>query len=152
MNKIIKIAIEEALSSESNFMVGAVVHNKSKIYSSGFNCAYKTHPEAQVFEKYNRGHHAEMSALIKVRHYDLKNLELTVIRISKKDGSLQMAKPCEQCMELISNFDIRKIHYSDGTGKIITLYRPNHRIVDEEIESFAKSIWIQRFSSNKGNK
>jgi len=137
MNQILIAAIAEAIKSDDNYLVGAVVHNKSKILSSGHNDSGKTHPEAQ-HGIFNRGHHAELSARKKIRHYGLRNLEITVIIILRCDGSFTMAMPCVNCMRIIEEFGIKKIHYSTWNGTIATIERKNERKINSLIVEIAR--------------
>ncbi len=137
MNQILIAAINEAIRSNDTYLVGAVIHNKSKILSVGHNDGEKTHPESQI-ERFNTGHHAELSALTGIKHYDLKNLEITVVRILRKDGSFGLAKPCENCMRIIEEYGIKKIHYSTGEGTVATIERKNERKISDKIIKAAK--------------
>ena len=136
MNQILIAAINEAIRSNDTCLVGAVVHRKSTILSVGHNDCEKTHPESQI-QKFNTGHHAELSALTGIKHYDLKNLEITVVRILRKDGSFAIAKPCENCMRIIEEYGVKKIHYSTGKGTIATIERKSERRISEKVVKMA---------------
>lgn len=119
---IIRLARKIAMKSKHNMPMAAVIHKNSKVYSFGFNDGLKTHPLYQETGKvYNLGHHAELSALIGVRHSTVKNLEITVVRISRKTGLLTSSKPCNHCMMILKEFGIKKIHYSESDGTFKTI-------------------------------
>jgi len=139
MTGVLRTAIQEALRSASAYMVGAVVHSKSKILSSGHNQSSKTHPKAM-----NDGHgvcvHAEHAALMGIQHYSQSNLEVTVVRIRRKDGEIAMSKPCASCMRLMESAGVKKIHYTDDDGNLVTISRSGKRISEIAIQ-FAKNEW-----------
>jgi deoxycytidylate deaminase len=139
MNSILKRAVKEACKSSSTFLVGAVVHCKGRILSSGHNKANKTHPSAETNGR-NVRIHAEHSALIGVQHYERGNLEVTVVRIRRMDGSFAISKPCSNCMRLMEEAGIKKIHYTDNDGNLITIDR-NTSIISDSMIEFAKNEW-----------
>lgn len=119
-----KAAILAKNNMLEHFPMAAVIHKKNKIYSFGINSSIKTHPWSETIDgckSYNTMYHAEINALIGIRHRDLKGLEITIIRISKENGSMKLAKPCKNCMKKIIDFGIRTIHYSNEFGNITTV-------------------------------
>jgi len=131
---ILRKAIEAALDSESDCLVGAVVHSKGKILAVGTNDMFKTHPH------YPRNIHAEYAALLKIQYRALSNLEITVVRVKRSDGTLAMARPCDQCMKMLEEHGIKKIHYSTGEQTIQTEQRTSIA-VPEELENHSKKEW-----------
>ncbi len=118
--RIIERAKREALKSKTTYQVGAVIHRGRKIIAVGYNIADKTHPDAEMLG-HNIGHHAEFSALQKIKHGDLKNLEMTIVRIAREDGSFRMTRPCNNCMKIIlKSQKITKIHWSNEWGNFTT--------------------------------
>lgn len=111
MHKFLKQAVEEAQKSEHKQKIGAIIFDKSKIISKGYN-----HPQRSIrhlkkkFQKWSGTVHAEVDAIIKAKT-DLKNLSLLVVRINK-NNQLRMAKPCQHCMMYIEYVGIKKIYYS----------------------------------------
>lgn len=57
--------------------------------------------------------HAEAKVL---RKSDI-GCELYVVRVSKKDGSWCMAKPCKNCQVLIRNRGVKKVYYTTGPNE-----------------------------------
>lgn len=88
--------------------LGAVISKGNKILSIGCNSYTKTHTlQGKGLKPYL---HAEISALIRRRHYDdLSSCSITVYRESK--NLPVMAKPCKQCMLLLREFGIKKVYY-----------------------------------------
>lgn len=106
--KVIRLAIKAAEKSPSRFRVGAVIFRGSKILGVGFNDMDKTHPKAMTEE---RKRHAEFSAAMNAKRYDLKGARMYVVRL-KKDGTMGNAKPCEHCAEQIMLAGIKSVGFS----------------------------------------
>jgi deoxycytidylate deaminase len=119
-NNIIIIAKNLLQDSTENYPMCAIIHKKNTILATGLNQSNKTHPLSQR-TTYNAGIHAELAAILKVRYRDLTNCEITVVRVSKEDGSLRMAKPCRHCQILIKAFGIQKVNYSNEFGNITSI-------------------------------
>lgn len=110
------------LSDFPRVKIGAIVVNKHRVISSGYNSFARRH-KLQV--KYNRERfdgpsagcvHAEMAALIPlINKEDLSRASLYVYR-ELQNGSFGMCRPCKACMALIKNLGIRKIYYTTYDG------------------------------------
>lgn len=105
---------------EENFKHCAIIHRKSIILAIGVNKKSLTHPLSQM-QTFNIGRHAELDAIIKVRHRDLTKCEITVVRVDNIHHKPVMSKPCDNCMELLAGFGIKVVHYSDEQGKCKTI-------------------------------
>lgn len=93
--------------SNSKFRLIAIISEKKKILSIGTNIR-KTHP---ISHKTRYGElHAEMSAIVAAKGFDLSRSTLYVARW-KHEGP-GMAKPCKYCMEVIKNSGIKKVVYT----------------------------------------
>lgn len=98
------------LSNHRNFKIGSVIVRGGKVISVGTN-KIKTHPKStHPFKSL----HAEMAAILLAKQ-DLRNCELYVFR-QKKDGQNAIAKPCQYCMELITESSIKEVHYTVDNG------------------------------------
>jgi deoxycytidylate deaminase len=111
IHKFIKQAIEEANKSEHQHKVGAIIFDKSRIISKGFN-----HPQRHVrhlkrkFQRWPGTVHAEVDAIIKAKT-NLRNLSMLIVRINKKN-QLRLSKPCKWCQMYLEYVGIKKIYYS----------------------------------------
>ena len=110
------------LSDFPRVKIGAVVVNKHRIISSGYNSKHKTHRlqaeyNKERFDGYSSGMiHAEMSALLPlINRVDLSKATLYVYR-EQKNGELGMCRPCKACMAIIKELGIKKIHYTTPDG------------------------------------
>jgi len=73
--------------------------------------------------------HAEMDVLHKVLKcytqqpfkdvIDLKSYSIVVVRFGK-DGNLKNSRPCNQCLEIMVKYRIKKICYSTDNGDIVS--------------------------------
>ena len=88
--------------------LGAVISRGNKVLSIGCNSYCKTHTLQNGIKPYL---HAEISALIKRRHYDdIDSCAITIYR--EVHGQPALARPCKQCMALLQQFGIKRIYYS----------------------------------------
>jgi tRNA(Arg) A34 adenosine deaminase TadA len=119
MNSYVKLAIQQAESSVLQYRMGAVLVKGKTVIGAG--CNRNDHPKLRRWRSRHlfphTGLHAEMAALWGCDWKALPGTRLYVVRV-KRDGSLAMAKPCKVCEELIGWAGIRKVYYSNLTGKI----------------------------------
>ena len=103
--------------------LGAVVVNKHRVISTGYNSHTKCHSLQAKLDKERFGQdtpgrvHAETSALLPFIQggIDLSGASIYVHR-SHKDGSCGMARPCASCIKLIKQCGIKKIYYTTDDG------------------------------------
>lgn len=112
------------LSDFPGVRIGAVVVNKHKIISSGYNSKSRCHRlQAELNQKRfntpSRGEiHAELDALLPlINKVDLTNAQLYVYR-EYKDGALAPCRPCKSCMSVIRHCGIKKIFYTTKDGYV----------------------------------
>lgn len=71
----------------------------------------KTHP-IQGCDNLKPYLHAEISALVKRRHFEnITTCQMTVYR-EDRFGMPALARPCAQCQTILKAFGIKKIYYS----------------------------------------
>jgi len=93
-------------------------HAKKSRNMHFWHVAILTRGGAIVSIGYNRGYeHAEEMALRKLWPDHRSGLTLWSYRITKA-GKLAMAEPCEFCQELLRSNGIKRVRYSDRTGKM----------------------------------
>jgi len=106
-----------ALNNGRNYHLAAILRRNKSVIRVGEN-TNKTHP------KYKRAYgdggiascmHAEMNVLRFAKPGDT----IEVMRFSKDGSSLTMAKPCPLCMAHMRSAGIKKVRYTDWTGKWI---------------------------------
>lgn len=105
------------ISDHDGYKLGAVIYRKKKPIGLGYNHNVKTHP---LMKRYHVRHsfriHAELNAILSVRHkHDLTDCTLVVYRETKK-GDLALSKPCEECTKIIKSFGIKEIRYTTAEG------------------------------------
>ena len=111
MHKFLKHAVEEANKSEFRQKVGAVIFDKNRIVSRGYNdpCRSVRHINKK-FQRWPGTVHAEVAAILKAKT-DLKGLSILVVRVNSKN-QLRLSKPCEWCLMYLEYVGIKKIYYS----------------------------------------
>jgi deoxycytidylate deaminase len=114
INRLLKIAVNEAKKSTYRYRVGSVIFNKKSVLSKGHNypnrSASNLHPK---FKQWPNSIHAEADAILKAKK-KLKFSTILVARINKKD-QLVLSKPCKNCMEYIIFTGIKKIIYTTNS-------------------------------------
>lgn len=114
MDRLIEIAVKNAEKSIYKQRIGCVLVKGNKIISQGHNqLRYSSKNTDNV--KWLESLHAERHCLNKVGREKAKGTTLIVVRILK-DGSFALAKPCSQCMWLISELKVKKVVYSTKEG------------------------------------
>ncbi len=108
MKAPIRIAILEALKSNSRVKMACVLAKGNRIISTGNNNMLKSHP----WGKGHRKTHAEMAACRGLRPYDLKGCTAYICRVSF-NGELSLAKPCAICLAILHSMGIKKIFYTN---------------------------------------
>lgn len=116
-HKIIELAIREALKSDYQHRIGAVIFHQKTIISTGYNkpfsFARNLHPK---YCHYPTSIHAEVRAILSAKT-DLKGCEICVIRINRAIEK-RLSLPCPHCMSYLQDVGIKRIWYSDNDGKI----------------------------------
>jgi deoxycytidylate deaminase len=120
--KLINTARKYINTDSKNQHVSLIVY-KNKVLSVGRNSYKKTDRFAQIHKFQNFFYiHSELNAIKKVyRYVDLSKVTLINMRFSKDSEQLLMARPCNDCMNLISAFNIKRVIYSDRSGKLVKL-------------------------------
>lgn len=111
---------------------------KLKNLSFNSNCYYK-HASAIIkgdkvlsfgynSNKISFSRHAEVDACINYMYYtnekSLKGLDLIVIRNNNKN-EIRNSKPCKYCLDFMVKKQVRKIHYSNEDGYLVSEYIDN---------------------------
>lgn len=108
-----------AINNGRVYHIAAILRRKGDVIKIGENTD-KTHPRFK--RQYSDGTwgshmHAEMNVLRFARPGD----EIEVMRFSKCSHELTMAKPCELCMQAMKDAGIKRVKYTDWSGKWVTL-------------------------------
>ncbi len=113
---IFKPAIEASrYSDHPNHKMGAAIYYKNKFLSAGHNLVAKTHP-IMVQLNSKKTTHAELAAILKIRHkQDLNGTTIAVYRANKQ-GELALARPCPVCRELLRLHGVKWIVYTTPHG------------------------------------
>ena len=111
---IMQLAIGEAKKSQHNYQLGALVLEKGKVISKGFN----RHSIISNVSHIRQGVctiHAEQIALR--RTGNRRGDTLLVVRLIS--SGFAMAKPCKRCLKHAKRSGISHIYYSNQEGQIV---------------------------------
>lgn len=104
-----------AINNGRTYHLAAILRRNGKVIKIGEN-TNKTHPrfKRQYADGTWASHmHAEMNVLRFAKPGD----ELEVMRFSKCNHEITMAKPCSLCIQAIKDAGIRKVRYTDWQGQ-----------------------------------
>jgi len=117
--RIIDLAARIASNSSDEFPTGAILVRGRNIVSTGWNQGSKTHP--RQFKMYphrpGTGLHAEIHALQGLRPYDVAGGDLYICRV-KATGAYGLSKPCDKCLEILKDYSIRRVFFSNNSDGI----------------------------------
>lgn len=112
----IDYAIRSAHESDCpTYRIGAALMRKNRLVARGRNFYKKSHPQSKTI--YN-GIHAEFHCLNGVGPGTCRNATLFVARVTNA-GTLSMARPCDDCLELLRERNIRVFYYTNYDGEIV---------------------------------
>lgn len=99
-----------AMCSDINYKHAAALIKTSEqtIFGVGYN----------RFTAKMRTVHAELNALFNNKLKSVKGMDIIVIRTSK--NKLANSRPCNNCIEKMIKMGIRKVYYSNESGKIVS--------------------------------
>lgn len=114
----LKILTRMASNSVIYYKHAAALISGDTIYSSGINKFIK-----EIKDKnnniYYKTMHAEINVFENFPKKNVKGMDILVIRINK-NFILKNSRPCNQCIEKLQKIGIRKVHYSDDNGDIVS--------------------------------
>ncbi len=111
------MAIEEARKSDhESFRHGAILVSGKTVISTGYNQPKRNHFDF-------KSTHAEMQTIIcaKRKKINVKNSDIYVVRVSKS-GVVRQSRPCDLCMNILKNNEIRSIYYSNCDNSIDVIH------------------------------
>ncbi len=118
ISKAIKIAEENR--NVKQYTICAMLANKRRILSIGFNSNEKTHPSTpQIYNWYTIPLHAEIDAISKfIKNNQIDNtMTLYVVGLTIAGNRMVCSSmPCDSCMEYITKHNIKRIVYTENDG------------------------------------
>jgi len=106
---LFRLAKVSATHSSCDTRMGCVITKNGTPIGWGFNQS-KTHPHFNHGMK--RTIHAEASAILSTGRKTCKNSVAFVYREHGQTHLPLMAKPCEDCMNLLKEFGVKKVYYT----------------------------------------
>lgn len=110
-----KLKKERLKSDHHQHALSAVVLYKGVPLAFGFNKLVKTHPITRKYDRH-KTIHAEISAVLKVRHHALLSKCTLVVYREDRHGNPAMAMPCSVCHQILKELGIKKVTYSTPEG------------------------------------
>ena len=104
------LARNESLKSEYPQKVGAVIIKGNRILSKGYN-KLRHLKTGKRFTEWEMSVHAERDACRKINKDKLKGCYIFVYR-ELANGKTSLAKPCDDCYNLLTFLGIKRIYYS----------------------------------------
>jgi deoxycytidylate deaminase len=109
-----RIASKEAAKSQHKHRLGAVIVKGERILATGFN---QLRPSSRLK---TTTLHAEAAAILKLlkegRLASLAGSEIYVSRFTA-GGSIGLARPCSNCLDLCRSVGIRRVHYTTSLAE-----------------------------------
>lgn len=105
------------LPQHNNYKHFSFILKRNKIVSFGWNLQHKTDAFAHRFKYKHPYIHSELMS-IKIFPFspiELRNCKIVNIRLNN-NKQLRLSKPCNDCLRLLSFFDLREIWYSSDSG------------------------------------
>ena len=114
--RYIDLAATEATKSNALYRHGCIAVSSGKIIAKGYN-KYRTYSKDGLIPE-TCSCHAEIDVLRKCNKLPEKNkISIYVVRLSEGDN-LSNSTPCQQCVDTMKDFGIKKIIYSHKNGVI----------------------------------
>lgn len=101
-------------STHHQHKLSAVVLYKGRIIAKGVN-QMRTHPAILPFSDLKLLH-AEMSALLRVKHKAILSKCQVVVYREDREGNFALASPCTACRSMFKTYGIREIFFSTKGG------------------------------------
>lgn len=116
IDKGIQVAEQAALESDCpTYRVGAALLRKNRVVSFGRNYYKKSHTKSRT--RWN-GIHAEFNCLHGLNPENIRNCTIFVVRIAPQ-GNRAMARPCDDCRDLLKRYGIRVFYYTNSHGEVV---------------------------------
>lgn len=116
--KYANAAAREATKSPAQFRHGCVAVVSGKIMARGYN-NYQTYSKDGLIDG-SCSCHAEINVLRKcLRRNILGKINLYIVRISNSDDNLVNSAPCFRCFEIMKQFNIKSITYSEDNNQLV---------------------------------
>ncbi len=121
VNRYINLAVRESFKSTfGRISIGAVIVDGNYVVSRGTN-SLRSHPrQARLNDLAHRTAprsctHAEVSALVNSKQYDLQGCSIFVGRVGRSGGYAN-CKPCAACQRGITDSGISRVYFTDENG------------------------------------
>jgi deoxycytidylate deaminase len=119
-----KTACKSPVNNKHSAALICIKQRKENILSTGFNQFINSTLSNTIIDKVNgvfyyRTVHAEINAICQLPKKLAKGNDILVIRINKSNA-LMNSRPCNNCIDKLQKIGIRKVHYSNEYGEIVS--------------------------------
>jgi deoxycytidylate deaminase len=117
-NKFVKLARQLIDYPDGRCRHWSFLVIRNKILSVGWNLSNQTHPLARQYGYRFHCIHSELKAILNLQYTPSIITKCTLINICiMTDGTLGMSKPCKRCQQLLQDFGVKTIYYTNRQGK-----------------------------------
>jgi len=113
---ILEVASSQALKSPMGYRHGSVVFKGNAILGAGYN--WPVAPPGGDARRFSI--HSERDALKGLRGDQIYGADIFSVRVTK-GGAFANAAPCKGCQKLLKRKGIRKVHWFDDEGQVISM-------------------------------
>lgn len=117
LHHLIETMKKKALNSDLQYKHSACLIHRNKMISIGLNKYIKM---SKI--DYKTSVHAEIDAILQSDIKEIKGLDIIIIRVKKlANGELVLknSRPCNNCIDKMKTYGIRKVYYSNDNGDIV---------------------------------
>lgn len=109
----IAVSLAESNERYPKWRLGAAIVKGGSVLAKGIS-SLRNNPKF-IPDGENCSEHAEIAALRKAKNSNIRGATIYVARIGR-DGDMKLAKPCDSCMDALSEAGIRKVVYTTAYG------------------------------------
>ena len=115
-NGILELASLQATKSPMGYRHGSVIFKGNNILGAGYN--WPVAPPTVEHRRFSI--HSERDALKGLRGDQVYGSDIFSVRVTS-GGAFANAAPCKGCRKLLKRKGVRKVHYFDEDGTIVSL-------------------------------
>lgn len=121
-NKIVEVSyalLPKATDEQKHF---SFLVRRNKIVSIGINSKFKSHAAMARWKYMYDKIHSEAAVILKFPYpvHELNKYTLINTRINRL-GKLCISYPCQYCLRLLADMNVRKVIYTDCNGNFVEL-------------------------------
>lgn len=113
--RIIDKNVDKIIARKRHF---TFIVKRNKIICYGYNRIFHSHTLSDQYDYRFADIHSELASILKFPHpiKRLKDYDFVNVRIRRDNGLFGLARPCIKCIEMLSNFGVSQIYYTNELG------------------------------------